>query len=350
MNRRSLTLLLGMLAALLVLAGLLSLAQRDAGSDGGLLLPGLRDALNEIDRVVITGPGAAPVATLQQEGGRWVVAERGGYPADVGALRPLLIALAEARIIEETTANPALYARLGVQDLDQPEADGLLVTLARGDTGLGAVLLGDSPAAGQVYARRAGEARSYLVAADLDPGRATSDWLQKPLLDLPADRIATVTINHPDGEVLRLQRDPEDGFGFAVANLPEGRALRWATIADGIGGALGSLALEDVAPLAGFTVDDAAGERPLDDADAIVSRFETTAGLVIEARAWQVPDGIRVRFRAEAAGDPAAEDAARQLREAEEINQRTAGWLYTLPTFKSEQLVKRLEDLLSPAD
>lgn len=348
MNRRSLTVLLGTLAALLVLAGLLSLGQRDRGAGPALLLPGLRAALNDIDRIVVTGPGEAAVATLTQDGYRWVVVERGGYPADVAALRPLLIALAEARILEETTANPALYARLGVQDLDQPDADGLRIALARGEETLGAVLLGDSPAAGQVYARRAGEARSYLVSADLDPGRDTSDWLQKPLLDLPADRIATVTITHPDGEVLRLQRDPADGFGFTVANLPEGRELRWATIADGIAGALGSLALEDVAPLAGAD-DPAVASGALDDADAIVARFQATDGLVVEALAWQVPDGTRVSFRAEATGDPSAEDAGQQLREAEEINRRTAGWLYTLPTFKAEQLVKRLDDLLAPA-
>jgi hypothetical protein len=339
MNRRSLTVLLGLLAAMLVLAGLLSITQRDTGADGGLLLPGLRDALNDIDRVVITGPGEEPIVTLARDADRWVVTQRNDYPADITRLRPLLIALAEARIIEETTANPALHARLGVQDLDQPEADGLRIALTRGDTALGTVLLGDSPAVGQVYARRNAAARSYLVAADLDPGRDMRDWLQQQVLDIPANRIATVTITHPDGEVLRLLRDPKDGFGFTVADLPEGRQLRFATVADGIGGVLGSLNLDDVTP---------AADTPLDDASATLARFETTSGLVIEARAWQVPDGLRVRFNAEAAGDPAAEDAAQLLREASDINARTAGWLYTLPTFKSEQLVQRLEDLLAP--
>lgn len=341
MNRHSLTVLLGLLATLLVLAGLLSLGQRDQAADGGLLLPGLRAALNDIDRVAITGPGETPVATLRLAGERWVVGERGDYPADVTTLRPLLIALAEAQIIEETTANPALHARLGVQDLDAPEADGLRIDLSRGSTPVAGVLLGDSPADGQVYARRSGEARSYLVAAALDPGRDTRDWLLPEIMNVPADRVATVTITHPDGAVLRLARDGDDGFGFTVANLPEGRTLKFASVADGIAGVLASLALDDVTPAAGLS---------LAADDLTLARYETTEGLAVEARAYQVPDGLRVTFIAEAMGDPAAEDVAAILREAAAINERTAGWAYTLPTFKSEQLVKRLEDLLAPAE
>jgi len=339
MNRRSLTLLLGLLGGLLVLAGLLSLTGRDTGSDGELLLPGLREALNEIDRVQVTGPGGTPVATLRQADGRWVVDERGGYPAAVARLRPMLIALAEARIIEETTANPALYPRLGVQELTAADADGMEIVLAQGDSSLGGVLLGDSPAAGQVYARRSGEARSYLVAAELDPGRSTRDWLLPEIMNVPANRIGAVTITHPDGEVLRLVRDRDDGFGFTVAGLPEGRQLRHATVADGIGGVLASLALDEVTP---------AGELVLADDEAVVARYETVDGLLIHARAFSVPDGIRVSFTAEAAGDPAAEDAQLRLREAADINARTTGWVYTLPTFKSDQVVRRLDDLLTP--
>ena len=58
------------------------------------------------------------------------MAERADYPADEAKVRKLLIALADAKVVEEKTSNPASYATLGVEDMKGTGATGLRVELA----------------------------------------------------------------------------------------------------------------------------------------------------------------------------------------------------------------------------
>ena len=52
-----------------------------------------------------------------------------GYPADAAKVRKLLLALAEAKPVEEKTSNPANYAALGVEDVSSADATGVRVEL-----------------------------------------------------------------------------------------------------------------------------------------------------------------------------------------------------------------------------
>ena len=49
----------------------------------------------------------------------------------------------------------------------------------------------------------------------------------------------------------------------------------------------------------------------------------------------------RITFNASGEGDAANEAAA--------LNARLGGWVYTLPSYKTEQLTRRLNELLAPA-
>jgi hypothetical protein len=88
----------------------------------------------------------------------------------------------------------------------------------------------------------------------------------------------------------------------------------------------------------------------------VVARFACFDGLIVEASAWRIADGTRLSFLASV--DPAqaerytSPDAAgfdTVRKEAEAINARLGGWIYTLPGYKTEQFTRRLQDLLAPA-
>ena len=66
---------------------------------------------------------AAPAVSLHKaaDNGRWP--QRGDYPADVAKLRKLLLALGDAKIVEEKTSSPANYPIIGVEDPTKPGAD-----------------------------------------------------------------------------------------------------------------------------------------------------------------------------------------------------------------------------------
>jgi len=345
MNRRSLAWLIGTLAALALLAGVFLAGQRDSRPADGLFLPGLKDDLNAISRIVITGPGNTAIVTLERGADRWTVAGRNNYPADVGRIRKNLLELAEARIIEEKTSDPAFYERLGVQDLGSPSATGVQLTIAGGREPVDLIVgLAQSGAPDLTYVRRAGEPASWLIAGQFDLPKQGGEWLDRALTDLPAERIASVTIDHPGIETLRIARvpapakpagdatpPPEGIIEFSVADVPAGRELSYPGVGNGVASTLADLQLEDVETRAALGADPG---KP------IVARFVTTDGLVVEASAWRLPDGTRVTFTASGNGEAEKEAAA--------LNARLGGWVYTLPSYKTEQLTRRLSELLAP--
>jgi len=355
-NLRSLLILV---AGAAVLGFLVLLASGPGGGDdaGERLLPGLDEALNDVRRIVVTAGGDRTVATLEHSGQGWRVAERDGYPADIGRIRRNLLALAEARIVERKTANPEFHGRLGVADLSDPEATGSRFDIEAGDY-RASVIIGDTGVSGgrMAYVRRVGEDQSYMVAADLQPSVNRADWLDEQIVDIPSTRIRRVTIRHPDGAVLQIARASAEATDFTVRDLPEDRELTFPAAANPVGAALAALELDDVTRAEDF---DPGSTEP------VVGRFETFDGLVVEATSWELEDGTRVRFEARAEpADSASADAGQTTpattgvdgepadvaQEASRLASRFEGWVYTLPSFKAEQLTRRLDDLLAPAD
>jgi hypothetical protein len=102
-------------------------------------------------------------------------------------------------------------------------------------------------------------------------------------------------------------------------------------VANGVASVLADLQLEDV------QTREVLGAGP---GKPVVARFVTTDGLTVEASAWRLPDGTRITFNASGEGDAANEAAA--------LNARLGGWVYTLPSYKTEQLTRRLNELLAP--
>jgi hypothetical protein len=349
MSRRALAGLLGALAVLAIIVGITLLAGRDGGREDKPLLPELKNQLNDIRRVVITGPGNHTIATLERGDEAWTVAERNNYAADVSRLRKNLLALAEARVVEEKTSNPEFYERLGVQDMADEGAGGVQLTLAS-DRELASVIIGKTPSGSTdfVYARRAAEPTSWLITGQFDLGKTGGEWLNRSLTDIAAERIQSVTISHPGQGTLRLSRPakpPAESTSAAatagpaadttpelqVEGIPAGRELSYPGVTSGIAVALTDLRMEDV------QTRDALGAVP---GKPVVARFVTTDGLTVEASTWTVADGTRVTFLASGEGDAGKEAAA--------LNARLGGWVYTLPSYKTEQLTRKLEDLLAP--
>ena len=76
-----------------------------AGEDSPYLVPALRDHVNDVDKVIVTGAENKPVATLTRGANGWSIAEKGGFAADTGKLREFLLKLADAKLIEQACVN-----------------------------------------------------------------------------------------------------------------------------------------------------------------------------------------------------------------------------------------------------
>jgi hypothetical protein len=367
-NRRTFTVLAG---AAVVLALLALFSQRSgddasiAGASAGeLFAPDLASEIDRITEVQVTGGGSTRLVSLARNADGWSVAELDAYAAESAKLNGLLIALAETRIVEEKTANPDFYDRLGVEPIDAPEAAGLELTLI-GETGnRHTLILGDPYGSGQRYARLADSEQSVLIDRNPEVARDPADWVEPSIIDIAASRIASVDIRHADGEELKLSKSSPEETNFAVANIPEGRELQYASIANVTGGVLERLNLEAVA----------AAAEPLADPVAVID-FTTFDGLVVTVDVSANGDEDPwLRFSASAAEDDtvlteteleitetdvaatAAEDvpatqaasseAADIAAEAAAINARLGDWRYRIADYQLSQLTRRMDDLL----
>jgi hypothetical protein len=237
-------------AALVVLAAALYLgSRRNAGepsANGALFLPQLAGELGTVSEIDLQKGAAAPAVTLHRAGDQWTIAQRGDYPADGSKVRKLLLSLADAKIVEEKTSNPANFALIGVEDPAGPQAAGAQITLTAKD-GKHRVIVGKPIGEGN-FARRGGEERSFTVEPGITADVEPKAWIDSRLLDVPAEQIQSVAEKFASGPAYGVHRlkPGEDGFALDGAP-PAGRKLLDAKALAPSAGALGNLTADDVA-------------------------------------------------------------------------------------------------------
>ncbi|MFO1466444.1 MAG: DUF4340 domain-containing protein [Steroidobacteraceae bacterium] len=336
--------LLILAAAILAIAGamyLSSLPHLDRDPRGGLFLPALAAQLDSITEIRLRKAGDKPGATLRRLGpGRWVVAERNDYPADLGKIRKLLLALSEAKVIEPKTSNAASYAVLGVEDTAAPGAGGTAVTLVS-PAKTSTVIIG-KPAGNGNYARRAGEAPSYSVEPGIPVESETRDWIDGKLLEVAPERIQGVRMKLADGGSYRIGRiadaaagktpgaaspapaaKPEsDTAGFRLEAVPPGREAADAATLAPSPTTYSGVPADDVAPAASIDFSKPSiAELELNDGSIL-----TITGVVAGEKHWVMLHSSK--------------DAA--------LNTRSEGRAYELPGYRYDAVFRPLEQLLKP--
>ena len=349
-----------------------------ATAQGAAFVPGLESALNDLERVALVKAGNEAVATLERRDGAWVVAEKNHYPADVAKLRQQLRALADAKILEQKTATPELYDRLGVVDVSAPTATGIAVSFTAAGKELPTVILGDAQGSKYRYARRAGDGQSYLLDHDPNFPHGTGQWLAPTIVDVNGDRMQQIMIKHPNGETITISKPTTRLQNYDVAGVPKGRELLYPGVANVSANALRELNLEDVQPAA-----EASADNPASADKPVHVEFRTFDGLVLDVTGTKQDDNawitVAARFDADqaarfapaaaapapaadpnlppeanppaaepAAGTVPAANAAERAAEVEQINKRTAGWRYKIAAFQYDQMTRHISDLLKP--
>jgi hypothetical protein len=298
------------------------------------------------------------------------VTERASHPADSSKVRKLLIDLADLKIVEQKTDNAANYAVLGVEDVKAPAATGVRVELA-GLAEPTALIVGKSAGTRSSYARLAQSAQSLAVSPALTLDTDPKNWLDRSLLDIPADRVQQVRVTEANGRSYVARRESHEQTDFTVPDLPKGKTLSSPTIANSAASALG-----------GFTFDDVRRAVPASASPKGTARaeFRLFDGTIIEItgrkegeRHWihlqpRYDEKQQQRF-AVAAPPPAAaaQDAkpepaapappspapAAPERKPDEVRAeadnwaaRFAGWDYEIPGYKYESLFRPLDELI----
>ena len=216
-------------AAIVVLALALSVANRRHGEvsvTGAPVLPQLAAQFGDVTRVTLRRGAATPGVTLRREAAGWTLEQRAGFAADSTKIRRLLVALADLRIAEEKTADPANYAALGVDDPGQAGAAGTEVTLTTA-TGERRLIIG-KPAAGGNFVRDPSQAQSFLAIPALTPDGEPRDWIDARLLDIGPERIRELLVRPAGGvAVTRPGKDYRALAGLDVDDVAAAADLDW---------------------------------------------------------------------------------------------------------------------------
>ncbi len=237
------------LAALVALSGALYLStQRNLPRDphGTSLLPSMAGQLNTITALSVHR--ASATTTVHENDGRWTVAERGDYPADVSKLRKLLLDLTDAKIVEEKTSNPANFPIIGVEDPSLPGASGAEVSFTARD-GKHSVIVGKTTGQGN-FARRGGENASYSVEPGITFETEPRFWIDSRLLDIPTAGIKEIQVKPSTGAAYTVHRDTASA-NYTLDGIPPGRKAVDSTSLAPSPTLLSGLTADDVAPVSG---------------------------------------------------------------------------------------------------
>jgi Domain of unknown function (DUF4340) len=211
-------------AALIAICGAFYLSsQRRLQHDtqGVLLLPSLAPELDTVTEVSVRKGSATPAVTLHRSADQWSVLQLGDYPADIAKVHKLLLALSDARIVEEKTSNPANYAIIGVEDPTQPGAAGAEVTFSAKD-GKHILIVGKPIGEGD-FVRRAGDVKSYSVAPSISVDAEPKAWIDARLFNIPSSSVQSVELKPAAGPgyVLRRAKPSEEKPSEADSQKPK---------------------------------------------------------------------------------------------------------------------------------
>ena len=241
---------------LVVLGGAALLAQREDIAQrpqnvsflGQLIFKDLKAA--DIARIRIVEPKAT--LTLERRDDGWVIAERGGFPADLARVREFVVKAISLKIAQSEPVGEKDRARLSLDasatQLEFGGADGkplakLLVgrKLFRGEPENPERALGD----GRFVMLPGDDKMVYMISDPLLQATAKSaEWLDKRSFQI--EKAKTLEVRYPGGEGWRLERARENA-SWKLAGQRPGEKID-ASRANAATYSLGLLDLADVAP------------------------------------------------------------------------------------------------------
>jgi len=316
-----------LVAALVVLAAALYVGSRrnagDSSAQGTLFLPQLASAFGTVSEIDLQKGSPTPGVTLHRAGEQWSVAQRGDYPADASKVHKLLLSLADAKIVEEKTSNPANFVIIGVEDPAGPKAVGTQITVTTKD-GKHSVIVGKPTGEGN-FARRGGENRSFTVepgiAADVEP----KAWIDSRLLDVPLAQIQSVAEKPASGPGYALHRLKPAEDGFALDGAPP--AGRKALDAKGLA--------PSASALSSLTADDVAAAGSIDFSKPSQAVFTLADGNVITVTGAAADDKRWIEVQS-------TQDAA--------LNAKAQNRAFEVASYRFDAIFRPMEQLLVPKE
>ena len=369
------------IAAILIAVTVFVSQRKDATSPqtGQPVFPVLKATINDVAEMRISTQSGT--ITVHREDDSWRVKEKHEYPADLGKIRETLIGLAELKILEPKTRKPEHYEKLGVQDVETERSLSTGVTLKDAANTLADVIIGnDRPAKGnsdqkEMFIRKPENPQTWLAMGKLSIEKNPGEWLDKELIRIETKRVRRMRIIYPDNTRLILEKAKPADLDYHMVDLPEGLELQSQFTVNNVVSTIASLSLDDVNPRS---------EIPFDRQPVVTAVFQTFDGLEGTVKIlrkdeknyvhisaafkadliWKPEPEEEPAPQADGQTEPKAQDKEAPVKpeqpkikpepevkaEIEALNKRVAEWVYVIPKFRADAILKKPQDLLKISD
>ncbi len=306
---------------------------------GTAFIPGLLAKLNDVATIEITKANDQVLATLLKNEDSWVVKEKKQFPADITKIRASLLAIAEAKILEQKTSNPDLYAKLGVEDVANKDAQGIKAVIQYGDN-KGEIIVGNpGPQINKTrYVRHANNTTSWLIDRKIDLNYDSAHWLRKDILSVEPDEMREVVIELADGSKLEIKNTNLEENKFEVTNLSDPESQVVDAEIHQVTNALSSFQLLDIAADNSIFVE---GQKKLE------ASYRLKSGIVIDIDAYEVDQEhfVALNIYGEKIDDQAIDESVK--KKIEQLQAKTTGWIYKIPNVTYDSMNKSESDVLA---
>lgn len=363
--------IVGTLVALLVVLGGSALVyfqqQRSQQASNIALLgqPLLKD-FKAADVASIRFVDAKATLTLGHKDGRWTIAERDGFPADVAKVRDFVVRMIELKVAQSEPIGAADRARLALEVPGRSGAGTLVEFLSSDDKALAQVVVGNKYFKGEAAGRTAdgrfvvlpAKAGTVFIVSDplTQASVRSADWIDHTAFKV--EKVRTMEVRFPGGERWRIERARDDA-NWRLDGLRSGEKVS-VTRANSASYSLSLLELADVA---------APGTKPAEAGldKPIVVEASTLDGLRYTIRIGRLEgdnyyvsfgsSGSLAKTRKPEPGETAADRTRRDQEHAERIaaiekrlpyEKMLAGHILLVPRSKLEEVLKKRADLLEP--
>jgi hypothetical protein len=296
---------------------------------GEAAVPALRSAEDKVAGIEIEQGG--DTIKLGQKDGKWVVASQEDYPANVDAIRKLLLNASEASLVDRKTAKKDMLGLLGLGD-PKTSSSRLIRFLDADGHAIGAIVAGNSkPDAfgantSGTYVRLPDDDQSWLADRPIDASAKLSDWVTTRVVDIPTNSIKTASVEVAGQPAYAIDSNADGSH--KLAQIPAGKKLKYVNSIDEI--------VESASYVDFQGVRKAARSDPLPNAGSV--SFETNKGLKI--RLDVKSDGKQAWIAITPSGTG---DAKKQV---DDIAALVNGWEFKIPVAKVSGLLKKQDDLL----
>ena len=320
-----------------------------AETEKNWLFPELAARVNDVKIVKIKG--FEDELILAYQGDQWVIQSSDNFPAQAEKVKKLILGLSELKIDSAKTSNPALYSRLAVEGpFERKTASKLLYLLDENGELIASIVLGkyreSNTAIPAMYVRLPDAEQALLVQGQVEASSEEKDWFENEIINLSAEEVQSVSIQHPDQAAFTLLRDDQGQVNFNLAELPNGKKAQSEIILNRLGRVLENIRAHGVKSTE--TVD-------MNNESTRVT-VKTFRGLIVNIQVKAINDDYYANFHFDhdqemaAAKDNTATDeeadAGDPEQEVKALNQYISPWAFKIQKFKFDDLTTELSQLV----